>query len=130
VGLGTEEENPQEKKLPPTLYLYPVDDESGKSIPDGRPIKLNGKTIKDNTNKKGWYDYKFCAWTFNSASVHEFVTPAAEALRPGRYKVSRYDPVGMGRVKAEVNERLTSLSPASVGARVEGSLPTLEVLSP
>ncbi|MFI0353463.1 serine/threonine-protein kinase [Actinomadura sp. 9N407] len=128
VGLGSDSDY-KGKNAPPVAWLYPSDDRESKGIPTGTPIMLVGKYIKKDGNNKGWYDYKLCAWTFDSVNISEFVIPTPKTLKPGRYKVARFNPVGIGVTKSEVNERRVIIDPDSAGARVEGSLPTLTVLA-
>ncbi|MFC5749481.1 serine/threonine-protein kinase [Actinomadura rugatobispora] len=126
VALG-EQKNESKDSKKPKFWLYRTSEKSPNDIPSGTPVPVQGALLRQNDQEK-YYDHKHCSWTFNGTTAAEVIIPAEAALKPGKYRLSRHNPVGIGFVRAEVGERLTTISPASADARVEGSLPTLEVL--
>ena len=126
VALGEKENESQDPKKP-NFWLYRMTEKPDDGIPSGKPVRVSG-TLLNEHNQDKYYDRGHCSWTFNGTVSAEIVIPVRPPLAPGRYRLSRHHPVGIGVVRAEVGERLTTISPESAGARVEGSLPTLEVL--
>ncbi|GAA2420882.1 hypothetical protein GCM10010191_35280 [Actinomadura vinacea] len=125
-GLGEERTQSKDTKKP-DIWLYRTNDKSPNDIPTGTPVRVQGNLAKQHDQEK-YYDNKHCSWTFNASTTIDFAVPLGSSVTPGKYRLSRYYPVGIGQVKVEVNRRLTTITPASAGARVEGSLPALEVL--
>jgi hypothetical protein len=109
---------------PPNIWLYPTADRAPSDNIDGPPVQVLGKEIKAHAQKK-YYDRSRCAWIFKGTSTTDFTVPD---LKPGVFRLARHTPIGIGKVEAEVGGRLTEISPATAGARFEGSLPILEVL--
>jgi hypothetical protein len=126
VALG-EQKNESKDSKKPNFWLYRTGGTSSGDIPSGTPVPVGGTLLKQNDREK-YYDRKHCSWTFDGTTSAEITIPADPPLKPGKYRLSRHHPVGIGFVRAEVGERLTTISPATAGARVEGSLPTLEIL--
>ncbi|MEW2352581.1 serine/threonine-protein kinase [Spirillospora sp. NPDC029432] len=111
----------------PKVWLFPVEGAQNSELPTSAPIAVKATHWSDKAAKS--YDYSKCAWVFDQDKVSEFTVPAANVVRPGKYQLSPYHPIGIAEVKATINGRISSIAPASAGARVEGTLPTLEVLA-
>ncbi|MFI6517267.1 serine/threonine protein kinase [Spirillospora sp. NPDC050679] len=121
VGDGKNFEESQTSKV----WLYRSSNAS-KRLPVGTPIKVTAKQRKLKTGKR--YDHSVCAWSTTYTLVQEFTIPADGSIRPGKYQVSPNHPVGFSSVRATVNGRVQPVSPTSVGAQAEGTLPVITVL--
>ena len=110
----------------PKVWFFPAGNSPSGAPPTGKPVPVKSTYSEGKQTRN--YDQRLCAWTFDLPTVSEFTVPSPTVLKPGRYKVSPHHPMGFSEVTATVNGRLTPLNPASVGARVDGTVPTLEVL--
>ncbi|MQY03756.1 serine/threonine-protein kinase [Actinomadura macrotermitis] len=107
-------------------WLYRFRKDKPPSFPPNNPIHFTGP--KQRNQKDSVYDNALCAWRHVSDTVTEIILPH-KGPKPGRYQISPNNPVGIFSVQAQIGRDFKYVSPSSVGARVEGSLPVIEILA-
>ncbi|REE96011.1 serine/threonine-protein kinase [Thermomonospora umbrina] len=118
IGEQSKNSNPRQA----VLGLYKTPPAQKDKIPGTGAIRLT--TSRRVSAEKQPYVQAECGYLSTWTDVREIVVPSHDTVRPGSYLVSPTIPPQL----TVITRRGTAISPASVGAVVEGSLPVMTVL--
>ncbi|WP_067817552.1 serine/threonine-protein kinase [Actinomadura kijaniata] len=102
--------------------FYPAPKESTAIPPSDKNLVVT--TTRKVTGEAQPYNREVCGFLSRWTDYRTFTVPSSRSLRPGRYLLSPYHPPRFTLVERDGK----AISPESVGATLQGTLPTVTVL--
>lgn len=111
--------------IPGRLWLFPGNVNTAQHLPTqpGTPITATMNRQDGPFN----YDWTQCAFYYYTTITYTFKT--LTTTRPGQYTVSIYNTPGTTTIYATVKGKYSTVTPAAVGEKTQGSIPEFTVLA-